>query len=1005
MLAAAAQTHAAPLTPDQALSRVITSSDTPGMLRAAGQSYTYAYAVKAPSATADAYFVFNSSDGFVIASADDRQRPCLGYGQGSLDRASMPCNLEMWLDNYASEIDHFLSSDPAKAQSAMPVASSDRQAIAPLCTTQWNQSSPFNSACPIYGNNHAVTGCVATAMAQIMKHYNYPAQGTGSYSYTWDGVEISTDFSSSTYEWDKMYDIYDAYTPKDERVAIGRIMADCGAALHMQYGVYVSGAFDAMIPFVITKYFSYSPEARLIYRDAYTEEDWDEIIYNELANGRPVQYAGRNSNGGHSFVCDGYATDGTYHINWGWGGLNDGYFPLSALNPGSQGIGGYEGGYNSQQKAVIYFQPTPAGTVQATSGHIMGWGRFARNESNNSFTLAGLGSHWPEQVTVYLGIEAENALGKSTFFDGGDTKFTLDPYDAATAEYNTAINVSIPTTITGLAPGIYTIHPAYRTDDLPFRRVSMTQSLQPRIYLTVDAAGNHTYSTSRPQGLYNLSLNAVTAADGTPVVDGTPGGISIKISNKDKATYSGDVSAQIFDSEGTAVSENVTTTLDIEPDAETSFLIQGITLSEGDYTLQVYDKSMNNVINGRYSLRVHPANPHNLDVESLSVPARIYAGGPVSLTASVTNFGSNDFSGPIDFVIRDSNGNAVITSVTEAAVPAGQTISLTSAPTDATIAAGNYEAGLNYHTATGTERLSKRTIALEVADMPQLKLVAVTPSDLPSGIPAVADTEHVFTCIFSYDDDSLPLDETLILNVSTEGGDIVATERYPVAINAGRQTFTKSVNLTLSAGTYAFAVTYASGMPVTDSPATITVYADPELRFVSADDETMQSADGAELTIGVTVANDGDEPYSRPLYLTIDRLSNTIEQTVDIPAGQSAEARFIIPAADIEEGTHTFTLRDALYTLLTPDDGVTFTVAKRSGLDAIATGSRATVTASGRLITITNAPEGETITLSDTRGSLIQRTTAAGTPQTIQAPSSGIWIVTVGSHAYKIATY
>ena len=158
MLAAAAQTHAAPLTPDQALSRVITSSDTPGMLRAAGQSYTYAYAVKAPSATADAYFVFNSSDGFVIASADDRLRPCLGYGQGSLDRASMPCNLEMWLDNYASEIDHFLSSDPAKAQSSMPAASSDRQAITPLCTTQWNQSSPFNSACPIYGNNHAVTG-------------------------------------------------------------------------------------------------------------------------------------------------------------------------------------------------------------------------------------------------------------------------------------------------------------------------------------------------------------------------------------------------------------------------------------------------------------------------------------------------------------------------------------------------------------------------------------------------------------------------------------------------------------------------------------------------------------------------------------------------------------------------------------------------------------------------------------------------------------------------------
>lgn len=327
-------------------------------------------------------YVFNVSDdgGFIIVSGDDRTRSILGYSDsGNIDASSMPDNMRAWLQGYADEIAWLeqnaatITYAPAKAKAISRVGSHSTAAISPLVSTKWNQGTPYNNLCPNYSTgNRAVTGCVATAMAQVMKYHNWPAKPTKTipgYTTASYGLSLSSLTANVTFDWTNMTNTYTSSATGTTATAVATLMKYCGWSVQMDYGPS-SGANSNMVATALKEYFDYnSTTTQWVSRSFYTSAKWADLIYHELANNRPVVYGGQSSGGGHEFVCDGYKYEnGTdfFHINWGWGGMSDNYFVLSALDPDQQGIGGSSStdGFHYGQDAVIGIQPsTSTGAV------------------------------------------------------------------------------------------------------------------------------------------------------------------------------------------------------------------------------------------------------------------------------------------------------------------------------------------------------------------------------------------------------------------------------------------------------------------------------------------------------------------------------------------------------------------------------------------------------------------------------------------------------------------
>ena len=325
------------------------------------------------------YYVFNrgTNGGYVVVSGDDRTIPVLGYSTtGTFDTSNVPENMRWWLGEYQRQIEWLRNHPEASPRQDLQLSST----VEPLLATQWNQSPPYNLYCPeVYGTSsgRAWTGCVATATAQIMKYYEWPAQGRASHSYYWvneDGepVELSADFSQSHYQWSDMANgyAYDSdwnfYVLNDEgyflatqeqQDAVAQLMSDVGIAMNMKYGSSGSGTGSYNVMNALLTYFDYDESMQYYLRDDYTEGDWDAMLRSELDEARPIYYSGSNTNAGHAFVFDGYDSRGYFHINWGWGGTSDGYFASTVLNPRDQGAGSSEGGYNMGQTAIVSIKP------------------------------------------------------------------------------------------------------------------------------------------------------------------------------------------------------------------------------------------------------------------------------------------------------------------------------------------------------------------------------------------------------------------------------------------------------------------------------------------------------------------------------------------------------------------------------------------------------------------------------------------------------------------------
>ncbi len=366
ILALAGQMWGRSLTPAEALSRALGDAATPAKVSAMGgvakSAVTPAYTLTDQTSGNPTLYVITPSDGkgFVIVSADDAAAPLLGYSDsGTFDPNNMPDNLRWWLGQYDEAITFAMNS--GNNIDAVYAASPDRSAIAPMITTKWNQDEPYSDDCPVISGSVAPTGCVATAMAQILNYHKWPEQGVGSNSYTWNGKTLSFDFANTTFRWDSMLDVYDSSATPEQKAAVAELMYACGISVNMQYNVNMSGAVTTNVAPALREYFNYDKGMYTALRYNYTAADWEELVYNELAAGRPLYYAGQSVEGGHAFVCDGYS-QGYFHFNWGWGGMSDGYFLLTALDPASQGIGGYSSGFNQRHTIITGIQKPQEGS-------------------------------------------------------------------------------------------------------------------------------------------------------------------------------------------------------------------------------------------------------------------------------------------------------------------------------------------------------------------------------------------------------------------------------------------------------------------------------------------------------------------------------------------------------------------------------------------------------------------------------------------------------------------
>lgn len=318
----------------------------------------------------EAYYVFSSvtnREGFIIVSGDKRMPAILAYSEeNSFDVDNVPPNVRYWLDCYAES---FLELSNDNVNSHVSLTSVNEAGVSPLLSNNsWSQDDPYNRLCPSIRNDKCVTGCVATAMAQVMNFHKHPVAGKGHVSYRTEtnGILLQNDLSTIYFKWKDILDNYSKEYSSTQADAVAELMYACGTSVHMDYCTSSQGGSGAyqtdLIPAYINN-FDYDYDAAFMARSYCSLEDWHRILINELNEGRPVNYAGQSiRDGGHSFVFDGYKISKDnkypdYHVNWGWNGSCNGYYQITDLHPNVGGQNATIAGFNSSQQIAIGIKP------------------------------------------------------------------------------------------------------------------------------------------------------------------------------------------------------------------------------------------------------------------------------------------------------------------------------------------------------------------------------------------------------------------------------------------------------------------------------------------------------------------------------------------------------------------------------------------------------------------------------------------------------------------------
>ncbi|MCF7912801.1 MAG: C10 family peptidase [Candidatus Cloacimonetes bacterium] len=383
-------------------------------------------------------YAINLETGFVLLAADDLAIPVFGYSSAGLyDPDNLPPQLEELLNWQKQEIWAGINAgETADAETVALwdhlradefVAYRDLRDVTPLLSTTWNQGQYYNALCPADNDGpggHVWAGCVATAMAQVMKYWGYPQTGAGSHSYYDDSYGLqSANFGATTYNLDSMPN-----NVSSPNTAVATLFYHLGVSVDMDYSVEGSGAYSGDALDALVDYFQYDSGAQLLWRNNYPTTTWDTMLRTELDNGRPLYYRGQNATSGHAFNIDGYQGTSYFHLNWGWSGSYNGYFYLSDMTPGSHN-------YNSEQAAIFYLEPGLQPEITVTSPD--GGESFAQGET--------VSITWDSQdisnnvgIMLYDGTSLELVISSMTSNDGS-FNWTVPENQAAGSNYRVKV--------------------------------------------------------------------------------------------------------------------------------------------------------------------------------------------------------------------------------------------------------------------------------------------------------------------------------------------------------------------------------------------------------------------------------------------------------------------------------------------------------------------------------------------------------------------------------------
>lgn len=452
--------------------------------------------------------------------------------------------------------------------------------------TMWNQDSPFNDLCPEYElNKRAPTGCVATAMAQVMYYHQWPEKGSGSHTYSpaiLYGNTLTADFRNTEYQWDSMLPSYMAgnYDSKS-RDAVAELMLHCGIAVDMVY-YSQSGATDYDVPPALVDYFGYDRSLAYRKREHYSTQEWLRIINTELLEGRPILAYGKSSSGGHAFVFDGMDSNGFIHVNWGWGGMSNGYFNTSVLTPPVQGIGGADGGFNYSQRIITGIRPAEAipgdyhVEITSTEGLSAGKKKISQGAEVKIKLSGKVYNHgWRDSEFDYALVLTDADKNVVKVIEGPTGSFlAMNANDYAPDFGNVSFGI--------LAPGVYTLTPAVRTigssgEWIPVHDEYIGYPNVLKMTATEDEISFASYD------YFNLKASDVTVPE--VIWSGLPTLITANIENDGDVEYHGEVRAVLYS--GNNISGSTSNyIIDLNPGETTTLrFTDSFSVSPGEYTL------------------------------------------------------------------------------------------------------------------------------------------------------------------------------------------------------------------------------------------------------------------------------------------------------------------------------------------------------------------------------------------------------------------------------------
>lgn len=844
-------------------------------------------------------YVVSSGDnaGYVMVAGDDVViNPVLGYSTaGEFDYDAAPDNLKWWIGEYARMIEY-------AAEHGMAVAETPKfdTSLDPLIKTHWNQDYPFNDLCPMLDSEtRAYTGCVATAMAQVMKYHEWPEQGTGSHTYTdpYCGQTLSANFGETTYRWDLMPNDYDGTWTAEQIKAVATLMAHCGVAVDMQYMPDGSGAYSGDVPAALVNYFGYAKDIIRRDRDYYTQSEWVEMMKAELDAGRPVYYHGQSTGGGHAFVIDGYNTDGYFHVNWGWGGQSDEYYQLATLDPYSgQGIGGTTAGYAYSQGAIFNMHrptgnETPVPNFKMDSFTLYGGGTSTETVKGGQvvFQINNVFNYHPSATFGgYFGVVIENDNGESVLSVYSEIADLVPPYG-----YNEfPIIVNIPEDI---ADGHYKAYPFYAADkegeQFPIKALAISSN-----YADVVVAGDNVTITTQTALSYMTCSGAAVVVNDS-FTNGEEARIYAQITNNGTEYYNSSVYFVLCEHNSTeiAYTPQYATSVSIAPgETQTVKISQTVAdfyPDEDVYDIVILDNNLGLLSGGRIPININ--NPDLTLTEGLKItdpnPANL------TLTATVKNPSSTStYTGNLCALIWKPYMDAYIVmqkalDIQNVEIAPGESVDLTLKGSFAEgIIGDTYYIALYADSQALTYYMDLEYVPTEAQEVAQIRVV---------GEPEITneDPDNLTVAVkFENPSSTVAYDGTVSVAVYDVNEMVCAdlgTQRVQLQAGATSETvtFTGAMNEVFPDKSYTIRITDNYNQK---QLATIDYVLDGA--FVAIEDVLqIVNANPDNLTVAATLQNTSPWfDYYGSLNITIFNTDSEIvatigEQTVEIPAGES----------------------------------------------------------------------------------------------------------------------